>query len=152
MACIVNISFARSGLHQLGAHAGQGPALQPRDVHLGVADLGRNLVLIQVVEEPQHDHLPLSSGRAATSPGGPTDSLAPPWLRARHPVAQATVGVVADGLVQRHLETAAGGRQCLQDLLLTQLQLLGQLGCGGGAAQALMKLLGPPGTAARVVP
>jgi hypothetical protein len=40
MTCIVNISFARSGLHQLGAHADQGPALQPRDVHLGVAGLG----------------------------------------------------------------------------------------------------------------
>ena len=34
MTCIANISLARSRFHQLSAHAGQGPALQPRDVHL----------------------------------------------------------------------------------------------------------------------
>jgi hypothetical protein len=32
MTCIANISLARSRFHQLSAHAGQGPALQPRDV------------------------------------------------------------------------------------------------------------------------
>ena len=45
-------SSARSGFHQLGAHAGQGAALQPGDVHLGEADPGRDLVLVQIVEEP----------------------------------------------------------------------------------------------------
>jgi catechol 2,3-dioxygenase-like lactoylglutathione lyase family enzyme len=39
----------------LGAHAGQGAAQQPRHVHLGVADLLRDHVLVKVVEEPQDD-------------------------------------------------------------------------------------------------
>ena len=51
MTCIAT-SSARSGFHQLGAHAGQGAALQPGDVHLGEADPGRDLVLVQIVEEP----------------------------------------------------------------------------------------------------
>ena len=51
MTCIAT-SSARSRFHQLGAQAGQGPALQPGDVHLGEADLGRDLVLVQIVEEP----------------------------------------------------------------------------------------------------
>ena len=59
MTCIANISFARSRFHQLSAHAGQGPALQPRDVHLGEADPGRDGVLVQVLKEPKHDHLAL---------------------------------------------------------------------------------------------
>ena len=37
----------------------QGAALQPGDVHLGVADPGRDLILVQVLEEPQHDDLAL---------------------------------------------------------------------------------------------
>jgi hypothetical protein len=44
--------LARSGFHQLSAHAGQGPALQPGDMHLGEADPGRDLVLVQILEEP----------------------------------------------------------------------------------------------------
>ena len=51
MTCIAT-SSARSGFHQLGAHAGQGAALQPGDMHLGEADPGRDLVLVQIVEEP----------------------------------------------------------------------------------------------------
>jgi hypothetical protein len=47
----------RSGFHQLGTHPGQGTALQPRDVHLGAADPGRDFVLVQVLEEPQDDDL-----------------------------------------------------------------------------------------------
>jgi hypothetical protein len=46
-----------SGFHELDVHSGQGPALQAGDVHLGAADLGRDLVLVQVLEEPQDDHL-----------------------------------------------------------------------------------------------
>jgi len=49
MTCIAT-SSAR--FHQLGAHAGQGAALQPGDMHLGEADPGRDLVLVQIVEEP----------------------------------------------------------------------------------------------------
>jgi hypothetical protein len=45
------------GLYQLRAHAGQGPALQAGDVHLGEADLGSDLILVQVLEEPQDDDL-----------------------------------------------------------------------------------------------
>jgi hypothetical protein len=52
-------SFGRSRFDQLGAHAGQSPALQPRDVHLREADPGRDLVLVQVLEEPQDDDLAL---------------------------------------------------------------------------------------------
>jgi hypothetical protein len=55
--------FARSGLYQLGAHAGQRPAKQPRDVHLGAADLGRGGVLFQLLEEPQDDDPALQLGQ-----------------------------------------------------------------------------------------
>jgi hypothetical protein len=69
MTCIVNISFARSGFHQLSAHAGQGPALQPRDVHLGEADPGRDGVLVQVLKERSTITSRSSSGRVDTRPG-----------------------------------------------------------------------------------
>ena len=59
MTCIANISLARSRFHQLSAHAGQSPALQPRDVHPGEADPGRDGVLVQLLEEPKYDHLAL---------------------------------------------------------------------------------------------
>jgi hypothetical protein len=58
VTCIAT-SLGRSWLHQLGMHAAQGPALQPRDVHLGAADPGCDLVLVQILEEPQHDDLTL---------------------------------------------------------------------------------------------
>jgi len=51
MTCIAT-SLARSGFHQLGMHAGQGPALQPGDMHLGETDPSRDLVLVQILEEP----------------------------------------------------------------------------------------------------
>jgi hypothetical protein len=54
-------SLAWSGLHQLGTHPRQGAALEPGDVHLGAADPGGDLILVQVLEEPQHDDLTLQS-------------------------------------------------------------------------------------------
>jgi hypothetical protein len=58
MTCTAT-SLARSRLHQLSAHAGQGPALQAGDVHLGEADPGRDGVLVQLMEEPENDDLAL---------------------------------------------------------------------------------------------
>ena len=59
MTCIANISFARSKFHQLSAHAGQGPALQPRDVHLEKPTLAAMVSWSKVLKEPKRDHLAL---------------------------------------------------------------------------------------------
>src|SRR5215212_8792461 len=64
-----------------------------------------------------------------------------PSLRLGDQVPEAAVGVVADRLVQRHLPAGGHHRQRLQDLLLAQLQLLGQFEGGGGAALALEQLV-----------
>jgi len=69
MTCIANISFARSRFHQLSAHAGQGPALQPRDVHLGEADPGSDGVLVQVLKERSTITSRSSSGRGRHQAG-----------------------------------------------------------------------------------
>src|SRR4029453_12395100 len=117
-----------SRAHQLSAHSGQGPALQGGDVHLGEADPGRDGVLIQLMEEPKNDDLALQFRQCRYEAGKRQQIL---WFlpvrRCSHQIAKAQVGFGAGRLVQRYL-TAAGHRsQRLQDLLLTQLQTLGQL-------------------------
>src|SRR5512133_2484381 len=101
MTCIAN-SLARSGFHQLSAHAGQGPALQPRDVHLGEADPGRNGVLMQVLKEPQHNDLTLQLRQSCYQAGQGQQVLGLlPGCRRGHQIAKAKVGFVASWLVQR---------------------------------------------------
>jgi NADP-dependent 3-hydroxy acid dehydrogenase YdfG len=56
-AAVAELARRALGLDQLGAHAGQGATLEPGDVHLRAADPGRDLILVQVVEEPQDDDL-----------------------------------------------------------------------------------------------
>jgi hypothetical protein len=86
------------------------------------------------------------SGSLATRPGRAKQVLRLlPGSRGGHQVAQAKVGFLAGRLVQRQLPTAGHRGQRLQDLLLTQVQLLGQLARTGCAIQALMQLLGNPG-------
>jgi hypothetical protein len=59
----------RSGFHQLGPHPGQGAAQQPRDVHLGVADLRGDLVLLRSWKNPKTMTVRSGSGNSATSLG-----------------------------------------------------------------------------------
>jgi hypothetical protein len=115
-------------------------------VHLGEADPGRDIVLVQLLEEPQHDDLALQLRQPRHQARQRQQILwLLPSLRLGDQVAQATVGVVTHGLVQRQLPAAARSGQRLQDLLFAHLQVLGQLAGGGGAAQTLVQLLGHPG-------
>jgi len=69
-------------------------------MHLGVAHPGRDLVLVQLLEEPQHDHLTLQLEQPRHQAGQGQQVL---WLlpsfRGGDQVAQAKVGVGAGGLV-----------------------------------------------------
>ena len=147
LTCIARTFLARSrsGFHQLGAHAGQGPALEAGHVHLGEADPGRDLVLVQVLEEPQDDNLAFQLRELRHQAGQGQQVL---WLlpgsRRGQQVAEAKVAFVAGWLVKRHLKAAARGHQPFQDFLLAQLQVLGELEGGGGAAQALVQLISRP--------
>src|SRR5512132_4066208 len=58
-----------SGDQELGAQAAQGAAQQPRHVHLGAADPGGDVVLVEVVEEAQDHDLPLRLGQAVQQLG-----------------------------------------------------------------------------------
>src|SRR5215211_8639444 len=110
MTCIAT-SSARSRFHQLGAQAGQGAALQPGDVHLGEADPGCDLILVQVLEEPQQDDLTfqLWQGGDQARQGQQIFRFLP-GARRRHQVPQRYVPVLADWLVQGHLKAAARSR------------------------------------------
>jgi hypothetical protein len=121
----------------LGPHPSQGAALQPGDVHLGVANLGGDGVLVQVLKEPHHDDLALQLRQAGDQTGqGQQVFWFLPGSGGGDQVAQTGVGVVAGWLVQGDPQAAAGRRQRLQDRFLGGVQVGGQLGDGAAGGDA----------------
>src|SRR5215211_1038231 len=89
---------------ELGAQPPQGAAQQPRHVHLGAADPGGDVVLVEVVEEAQDHDLALRLGQAVDQPGQQEQVLQLlPGRGGRQPVAQGGVALLADLLVERDL-------------------------------------------------
>ena len=70
-------------------------------MHLGVADPGRDFVLVQILEEPQHDDLAFQL-RQRSDQAGQNQYVF--WLlpdsRRHHQIAQTSITVDADGLVK----------------------------------------------------
>src|SRR5829696_6728526 len=127
---------------QLGAHAAEGAAQQARDVHLGAAHPGGDVVLVEVVEEAQDHDLALRLGQAVDQPGQQEQVLQLlPGRGGRQPVAQGGVAPLADLLVERDLRAGLDDLDRLQGLVLGDAQVGGQLGHGRGAPQGVGQLV-----------
>ena len=141
------MQVVRPGLHQLDTHAGQGPAQQPRHVHLRVADPGRDGALVEVVEEAHDDDLTFRLRQPGDEVGqGQQVFTFLVGFRRGQQLAdgQVAVVVVADPSVEREPGPGLGGLECLEHLGLGQPQLAGQLAGGGRAAEGLVQLVGDP--------
>ena len=114
---------------------------QPRDVHLGDAHDARDLVLAQVVEEPQVDDAPLALRQRRGR-----DAQELQAVRARELLVGAAEagdaalpGVI--GLVERRGVVAARAEHGLDDPLLARVQALGEVGDRGRASEAAAQAL-----------
>ena len=127
---------------QLLAQLGQGAGQQPGDVHLGDADLLRDLRLGHVAEEAQQQD-PLLARRQVLQQRlerlPVLDALQRLVLGAER-VRDRRGLVVRVRDVQGQRAVGVGGLQALQDLLLGDAQALGQLVDRGGAAVLLGEL------------
>jgi hypothetical protein len=116
--------------------------LQPRYVHLGVAEPGRDGVLVEILEEPQDDGLAFQFGQVGDQSASTSRSSGFSRDPGGHQVTHRHLGVVAGRAVQRQPNLGLGGRPGLQQLLFGPPQVVGQLPGGGCPAVRLVELVG----------
>src|SRR5829696_358193 len=139
-SCAITISSLVD--EQLVSHAAKGAAQQPRDVHLGAPDPGGDVVLVQVVEEPQDHDLALRLGQAVDQAGQQEEVLRLLAGRGgREAVAKGGVALLADLLVERHLRAGVDDLDRLEGVLFGDPEVVGQLGHGRGAPQGVGQLV-----------
>ena len=121
-------------------------------MHLGVAELGPDLLLLEVLEEP-HDHrltLQLAKTLEQVGQGQPVLQLHLA-VGGGQQGAEADRALRTDRLVQRQLAAGVDRLEGLGDLLLGDAEVVADLGQGGGAAelggQAVAGLDDPQGPA-----